>query len=94
MKPIKFAECTGALQPPTDMGESILPLPYQQKFVNLGDPFFPDNEAPYIITKWELTPEELQHINEQGALYLSFLGTTIPPILPSVAHPFPEVTGE
>jgi len=39
-----------------------------------------ENGQNYIITAWEISPEELKKLNETGILYLSFVGTQIPPV--------------
>lgn len=46
---------------------------------------------PSIVTKFKLSPEELERINETGELYISILGTGMPPIMPTVLNPFTEM---
>lgn len=43
---------------------------------------------PHIITKWRLTPEELDEVRRTGAIWLHAWGTTQPPISVSGTDPF------
>lgn len=47
-----------------------------------------ENGQNYIISAWEISPEELKLLNETGILYLSVVGTGIPPVLLTVQNPF------
>lgn len=44
-----------------------------------------------IVTKFKLSPEELERINETGELWVTILGVSMPPILPTVLNPFTEL---
>jgi len=44
----------------------------------------------FVVSKWKLSPEEIQRINETGELWISIMSTTIAPILPMVHNPFTE----
>ena len=46
-----------------------------------------ENGVPYIITAWEIPPEDLKKLNETGIIYLSCVGTTIPPVLLEADNP-------
>ena len=46
-----------------------------------------ENGVNYVITAWEMTPEELKEINETGIVYLSIVGTSVPPVLLSSGCP-------
>lgn len=34
----------------------------------------------YVITAWEISPEELDRIRETGVIWLSVVGTQVPPL--------------
>lgn len=54
--------------------------------------YHPDNEnIPSIISKWKLSPEEIERISETGELWLSVLGPGLPPMFPTVYNPFSEI---
>ena len=44
----------------------------------------------YIISAWEITPEELEKVKETGIIYLSVVGTQIPPVALLVENPMIE----
>ena len=46
-----------------------------------------ENGTNYIITAWEIAPEELKEMNESGVVYLSIVGTQMPPVCLSPAYP-------
>ena len=48
---------------------------------------YDENGIPYMITAWEIPLEDLKKLNETGIIYLSFMGTTIPPVLLEVNNP-------
>lgn len=53
----------------------------------------PDNgDVLSIISKWKLSTEELQRISETGHIYITILGTSLPPIGATVYNPFTEHT--
>lgn len=84
MKPIKFEGADSVLKAPQGMEEQVIDLPYKRTFIKNGDPLFPDNEIPYITTCWELTDEEIGEIVKNKCIFLSYMGLSIPPMLPSV----------
>lgn len=45
---------------------------------------------PFVISRWKLSKEELERINETGELWLCIMGAGMPPIMPTVFHPFTE----
>ena len=49
-------------------------------------------KIPFIVSRWKLSPEELQKVQETGEIWISIMGTSMPPILPMVNHPFKEDT--
>lgn len=46
--------------------------------------------TPFVISRWKLSPEELQRINETGDVWVCIMGTGMPPIMPTVFQPFTE----
>ena len=49
-----------------------------------------ENGTNYIISAWEISPEELKKAKETGIIYLSAVGTQIPPVLLTVDIPIIE----
>lgn len=49
-----------------------------------------NNGIPTVISKWKLSPEELQRISQSGELWIMVLGNNLPPISPTVFNPFSE----
>ena len=52
-----------------------------------------ENGVPYIISAWEIEPEDLKKLNETGIIYLSVVGQTIPPVLLEVNNPMQAEEG-
>lgn len=51
----------------------------------------PDNKGiPTILSKWKLSPEEIDRINKTGELWITVMGTALPPIGATVFDPFEE----
>ena len=48
----------------------------------------------YVITAWEISPEELERLKETGIIYLSIVGMGVPPVLLTVDNPMIEGDGE
>ena len=44
----------------------------------------------YVISAWEISPEELERVKETGIIYLSIVGTGVPPLLLTVDNPMIE----
>lgn len=55
---------------------------------------FDENGASYIITAWEISPEELKKLQETGIIYLSVIGNGIPPVFLTADNPIIERTAE
>ena len=53
-----------------------------------------ENGVPYIITAWEIEPEDLKKLNETGIIYMSVVGTSIPPVLLEVNNPIQPIEKE
>ena len=70
MKPIEFDGQNTVLQKPESMtDEECQPLPC-----------FRDGKQ--VISKWELTEEEQEHVAKHGFIWVSVIGDNQPPILP------------
>ena len=52
------------------------------------------NGINYIITAWEISLEELERLKETGIMYLSIVGTEVPPVALTVDYPLIEGDGE
>lgn len=47
----------------------------------------PETGASYVVSAWEIPPDELKKLNETGILYVSVMGNGIQPISISVENP-------
>jgi len=52
-----------------------------------------ENGVPYIITAWEIPPEDLKKLNETGIIYLSIVGQSVPPVLLEADNPLDAEEG-
>lgn len=50
---------------------------------------FPDG-TPCIISCWKVTPEDLERIKETGEVWLSIVGSGMPPVSVFTENPFAE----
>jgi len=77
MKPIEFDEQNGNLGKPVNMSDKECgSLPCFRDGLN-------------VVSKWELTEEELKEIKKTKCIYVSVLsGKSSPPIKPDVFSPF------
>lgn len=55
---------------------------------------YDENGATYIITAWEISPDELKKLQETGIIYLSVIGNGIPPVFLTADNPIIERTAE
>lgn len=46
------------------------------------------DQFPFILSKWELSDEELDQINETKAVWLNVVSTEMPPVALFVQNPF------
>lgn len=81
MHPIDFPERTGILKAAPGTEEYVQDLPYAQAID-------PNTNLPYVVSCWELNKEERDMLLREGKIYISFVGNTIPPVLPTVEYPF------
>ncbi len=49
------------------------------------------NGVPVVISCWKLTQEELAEFQRTGRVWLTVMGTTMPPVALSALSPWPEV---
>lgn len=68
--PTAFDEADCILGPPAGCEQGVVPLPVKR------------HEDGYLVSCWQLTPEELELIQKTGKVWLSVWGrTTQPPVL-------------
>jgi tartrate dehydratase beta subunit/fumarate hydratase class I family protein len=46
------------------------------------------SELPVIITKWQLSKEDLEEIQKTGCVYLTVVGQVLPPVSVYTENPF------
>lgn len=81
MMPIQFPESNFTFEKPKGMtDEQCLPL---SVFKGKN----PD-DFPVIISKWQLSKEDLEEINKTGTIWLQVLGEVTPPIGIFTEYPF------
>lgn len=51
------------------------------------DPDYPPGIC-FIVSKWKLSPEELEEVNKTGEIWVSVMGHSTPPIMPLAVNPF------
>jgi len=83
MRPVGFPQCNKVLKAPPGSEGLVQDLPICQAQT--------PNGIPQMVTAWELTMEERLKLLSTGILWVSFLGTTIPPTLPQVDDPFEPI---
>ena len=49
-----------------------------------------ENGVNYVISAWEISPEELEKLKETGIIYLSVVGMCVPPVALSADNPVEE----
>lgn len=82
MKPEPFKEQNAMLGAGNNPNTSDMPV------CLCGDP----DGIPFRVSKWKLTKEELDRINETGELWLGTMGyQPPPPVMVSVFHPFEDL---
>lgn len=84
MKPIDFPETNLFMKAGDNPGTEGMKV--SKAFQMIGGSWYPS-----LVTKFKLSPEELQRISETGELYVCILGTGMPPIMPTVQNPFTEL---
>lgn len=81
MNPINFEQSNRTYVKPESMtDEQCGSLPV---FVGVDTEQF-----PFILSKWELSDEELDQINETKAVWLNVVSTEMPPVALFVQNPF------
>lgn len=80
MEPTSFPEENLVLGKPSDMKiDDCTPLCVKRTM---------RGEFPIVISCWKLTKEELNEINKTGKVWLTVLGTTMPPVILEGTRPF------
>lgn len=82
-EPIQFPQVNHELKKPETMTDeqcSSLPI----CATNDQDGF------PLLISRWKLTPEELEEINRTGSVYLGVVSGSHPPVWITPLNPFSE----
>lgn len=82
MTPEQFPQANLNLQPPSGMKECD-PL-----WVHKGTFSSPGMEAPFMLSRWILTPEEKKLIAETGEVWLMIHSDRHPPVSLMVKSPF------
>jgi hypothetical protein len=80
MKPTSFKETNQVLMAGDNPNTDQLPVCYAT------NPEIPDRV--FIVSRWKLSPEELERINETGELWISVMNRNMAPIMPTVFDPF------
>ena len=79
---IDYPEANVTLERPKDMtAEQCYDLQVWRG-VNAAD------GSPLVVSKWQLSAEDLKEINEKGVIYLGVIGHTMPPVWLVVESPF------
>lgn len=81
MIPITFKESNHVFTKPTNMTDEQ--CGELEVFVGRDSANF-----PVIISKWQLSKEDIETINEKGHIYLSIIGHGMPPVWISPESPF------
>jgi hypothetical protein len=86
---IAFAEANAVLGAPTaeDEAAGTVYALHIHRYRDL------DNN-PQVMSKWELTPEELEEVRRTGVVWFSCWGTTHPPMWISGHNPFVKTKPE
>ena len=83
MKPVSFKQQNTIYNKPEDMtDEQCGDLPAHR--------FVSEDKIPYVISCWELSPEELEQIKTTGKVWLTVCAYTMPPVSIDVTTPFLE----
>jgi hypothetical protein len=81
MKGIPFTQANDILGAPKGMEKEVY-----------GLPIYRHPDEPWIISCWELTPEELAEVQRTGVVYLHVWSNTTFPVSIEAMSPFPETS--
>lgn len=84
MNPIDFKESNVWLGAGDNPGTEGMPV--SKCLQNIDGAWYPS-----IVSKWKLSPEEIQRVQETGEIYLSVLGPGTPPVMLTPLNPFEEL---
>lgn len=79
MEPINFKNANFTYTAPNDMPECKDLVVYKGKDMA---------GYPVIISKWQLSKEDLEYLNKTGTIYLQITGNGMPPVSLFVEDPF------
>jgi hypothetical protein len=82
MKPIEFKQQNTVFTAPKGVSE--------EECGNLPAYRSGDGQFPYIISCWELTPDEIEQVKQTGRIWLSISGGGMPPVALMAESPFIE----
>lgn len=86
MKPIDFPESNLDLKKPDNMtDEQCLTLPCWRGYSPLAG--YPEG-VPTTVSKWQLSPEEIEEVQRTGHVWLFQYSHVVPPSLIITEHPF------
>ncbi len=51
------------------------------------------NDLPMVVTKWEITEEDIEKIRKMGGVYLGIVGSTMPPAFVTADDIFEGLNG-
>ncbi len=81
MIPAAFDQENGVLNPPIGMSSAECETLSVWRGVL-------ENRMPVVITCWKVTKEELEEIQRTGRVWLTVMGTTMPPVIIEGASPW------
>lgn len=61
------------MEPVEFPGVNVVFAKYQQEYIPLPAMKVPNDPQGIIITKWKLSPEELERVKETGTIHLSMM---------------------
>jgi hypothetical protein len=90
MLPTDFAERNFVFSKPTDMtDEQCSDLPVWKGDAPIDGA---GNTMPVIISRWQLSKEDLEEIQRTGCIWLSITGRGMPPVYLQTESPFEQQT--
>lgn len=82
MKPETFKEVNMIMGAGNNPGTDDLPICKAEH---------PDiKNVPFLVSKWKMSPEELEKVKETGEIWIGIMGEGMPSICPMAFHPFNE----
>lgn len=59
--------------------------------ISLAPQYSEGHNVPFIVSRWKVSQEEIEKINETGEIWISIMGASMSPIMPLAFHPFKEL---